>query len=92
MTLEELYRIIEDRKKNMPKYSYVASHIRSGNDRIIQKVGEEATEVVIAAKGKSKKRLISEVADLWFHTLILLSSKNILLEEILLELGTRNKS
>jgi len=92
MILEELYQIIEDRKKNMPKDSYVTSLFKSGRDRIIQKVGEEATEVIIAAKNKSKQRLISEVADLWFHTIILLSSSGISINEILEELGKRNEN
>lgn len=92
MTLEELYQIIEDRKKNMPKESYVASLFKRGRDRIIQKVGEEATEVVIAAKNESKQRLISEIADLWFHTIILLVSSGISIEDVLIELDNRNKS
>lgn len=91
MTLEELYKIIEDRKKNMPEGSYVASLFRDGNDRIVQKVGEEATEVVIAAKNEGKERIIAEVADLMFHTLILLANYDIKLEEVLEELGKRNK-
>jgi phosphoribosyl-ATP pyrophosphohydrolase len=89
MTLEELYKIIEDRKKNMPGNSYVASLFKEGNDRIIQKVGEEATEVVIAAKNKNKERIISEVADLLFHILVLLSANNIKPKEILEELKAR---
>lgn len=91
MTLEELYQIIEDRKKNMPKDSYVASLFREGNDRIIQKIGEEATEVVIAAKNESKERLISEIADLWFHSLVLLASSNITINEIMEEFKKRNE-
>lgn len=89
MTLEELYKIIEDRKKNMPKDSYVTSLFRDGSDRIIQKIGEEATEVVIAAKNESKKRIISEVADLWFHTLVLLAKLDIKPEDVLEELENR---
>jgi len=89
MTLEELYKIIEDRKKNMPKNSYVASLFRDGNDHIIQKVGEEATEVIIAAKNESKDRIISEVADLLFHLLVLLSDKEIKVEEVFDELDKR---
>lgn len=92
MTLEELYKIIEDRKKKMPADSYVASLFRDGEDRIIQKVGEEATEVVIAAKNESKERIISEIADLWFHTLVLLSSKGIDLLDVFTELKRRNKN
>ncbi len=91
MTLEELYKIIEDRKKNMPKESYVASLFRDGKDRIIQKVGEEATEVIIAAKNDSKERLIEEIADLWFHSLILLFASNITIDEISEEFKKRNE-
>ncbi len=91
MTLEELYKIIEDRKKNMPEDSYVASLFRDGNDRIVQKIGEEATEVVIAAKNEGKERIIAEVADLWFHTLVLLANYDINLSEIQKELSKRNK-
>lgn len=90
MTLEELYKIIEERKKKMPEGSYVASLFRDGNDRIVQKIGEEATEVVIAAKNEGKERIIAEVADLMFHTLILLANYNIKPEEVLEELDKRN--
>jgi len=75
----------------MPKDSYVATLFRLGEDRIIQKVGEEATEVVIAAKNKNKQRIISETADLLFHLLVLLSFKNITLTNIEKELERRNK-
>ncbi len=91
MTLEELYKIIEDRKKTMPKDSYVASLIASGNDRVIQKVGEEATEVVIAAKNNDKSQIVTEMADLWFHTLLLLANFDIKPDEIVEELERRNK-
>lgn len=91
MTLEELYEIIEDRKKNMPKDSYVASLFKDGLDRIIQKVGEETVEVVIAAKTENRKRVISEISDLLFHILVLLSSFNIDPKLILKELAKRNK-
>jgi len=89
MTLEELYNTILSRKKKMPEGSYVASLFRDGDDRIVQKVGEEAVEVVIAAKNTSKQRIISEVADLLFHLLILLASKGITLPDILNELEKR---
>ena len=64
-----IYKIIEDRKKKMPEDSYVASLFDKGKDKIIQKVGEESTEVIIAAKNEGKDRIISEVADLIFHLL-----------------------
>jgi len=89
MTLEELYNTILFRRKEMPEGSYVASLFRDGDDRIIQKVGEEAVEVVIAAKNESRERVISEVADLVFHTLVLLTSKGITLSDILDELERR---
>ena len=89
MTLEELYKIIENRKKKIPKDSYVASLFKKGKDKIIQKVGEEAIEVVIATKNETKKRIISEVADLLFHILIMLSAFNIKPKDILRELQKR---
>ncbi|MBI5614432.1 phosphoribosyl-ATP diphosphatase [Candidatus Gottesmanbacteria bacterium] len=91
MKLEQFYEIITERKKTMPDNSYVASLFREGCDRIIQKIGEEATEVVIAAKNSDKKRLIEEISDLWFHMLVLLASKNISLDEINEELEKRQK-
>lgn len=92
MTLKELYKIIEERKEKMPAGSYVASLFKEGQERIIQKVGEEAVEVIIAAKNESKARVISEVADLIFHLLVLLSSCNITLQDIEKELTKRRLS
>lgn len=89
MTLEELYEIIKSRKINKSADSYVSKLFKSGEDRIIQKVGEEATEVVIAAKNGKKKEIVSEVADLFFHTLILLSLYNIGIGDVLGELEKR---
>lgn len=91
MTLEELYRIIEDRKKTMPNGSYVASLFRDGKDRIIQKVGEEATEVIIAAKNEGRSRQIEELTDLFFHALVLMAKLNISPIDIFNELSRRNK-
>lgn len=89
MTLEELCQIIESRKKNKSEGSYIAKLLESGDDRVIQKVGEEATEVIIAAKNGKKKEIVSEVADLFFHTLVLLSLYNIGINDILSELEKR---
>ena len=91
MILEELYKIIEDRKQNLPANSYIASLFRDGEDCIIQKVGEEATEVVIAAKNKNRSRQIEELTDLFFHTLILMAQLNISPVDISNELSRRNK-
>ncbi|MEK7522539.1 MAG: phosphoribosyl-ATP diphosphatase [Patescibacteria group bacterium] len=90
MKINKLLEIIRDRKLKMPKDSYVASLFKLDEDRIIQKIGEEATEVIIAAKNKNKKRIISEVADLLFHLLILLVSSDITLSDIEKELENRN--
>lgn len=92
MTLEKLYSLIEKRKRDLPKNSYTTSLFAGGLDRIIQKVGEEAVEVVVAAKGKSRQRVIEEFADLLFHSLILLSYLGIKPKEILDELEKRNKT
>lgn len=90
--IEDLYQTIIDRKNSMPKGSYVASLFKEDNDRIIQKVGEEAVEVVIAAKNNDKSRFISEMADLWFHSIILLALRNMKPEDIMLELKSRDKT
>ncbi len=89
MILEELYEIIEDRKKRMQEKSYVVSLFKKGKDKIIQKVGEESTEVIIAAKNESKQRIISEIADLVFHLLVLMSLFKITILDILKELDKR---
>jgi len=91
MTLDELYNVIKDRQKNLPEKSYVASLFRGGKDRVIQKVGEEATEVVIAAKNEGKKRIVEESADLIFHLLVLLAAADITPDEIFEELEKRSR-
>ena len=83
--------MIETRKKELPEGSYTASLFKKGGDKIIQKVGEEAVEVVVAAKGNDKQRVIEEFADLLFHSLILLSYLDIKPEEILDELERRRQ-
>jgi phosphoribosyl-ATP pyrophosphohydrolase len=70
--------------------SYIASLFREGEDRIIQKIGEETTELVIAAKNNEKQRVVEEMADLWFHSLILLAQKNIPVADVWKELEKRN--
>jgi len=90
MTINKLYKIILKRKLKMPKDSYVASLLKAGQDKIIQKVGEETIEVIIAAKNKNKKKMVYEVADLLFHVLVLLANSDISPQEILDELEKRN--
>lgn len=91
MTLDKLYKIIQDRKKKMPANSYVAFLFRKDKDKIIQKVGEEATEVVIAAKNEGREKIIAEVSDLIFHLLILLANYDISPKEILKKLEKRGR-
>lgn len=90
MTFTQLYRIITLRKKSGDASSYVASLFREGKDRIIQKVGEESVEVVIAAKNSDRTRQIEEVCDLFFHILVLMVSLGITLPEVFQELSKRN--
>lgn len=90
MTLEELYTIIEKRKKELPEDSYAVSLFQQGADRIIQKVGEEAIEVVIAAKNKNREEIIYEVGDLFFHLFVMLIQQNISMDDVLKELGQRH--
>ncbi len=88
-TLEEVYGVIEDRKKNPREGSYVSGLFEKGLDKILKKVGEEAGETIIGAKNEDKKEIIYEVADLWFHSLIALSYFGITPEDIYEELGRR---
>ena len=91
MTIEELFKIIETRKKIKDKNSYISILFEKGRDRIVQKVGEEATEVIIAVKNRRKKEIIEETADLWFHSLIMLSSLDIKPDDIYDEFDRRKK-
>lgn len=77
------------RKRAEPGSSYVATLYAKGVDGIAKKVGEEATEVIIAAKNPSGEALVYEVADLWFHTLVLLAERGITHEAVLAELQRR---
>jgi phosphoribosyl-ATP pyrophosphohydrolase len=90
MTLDELFTIIEDRKANPQPGSYTAKLLESGEDAVLKKVGEEAMEVVLAAKGQGDQRLIEEVADLFYHTLVLLVSRELSLADVQEELARRH--
>lgn len=81
-SLKKLEKIIQKRKKEMPAGSYTTELFKKGLDRITQKVGEEATEVVIASKNRDKKKLKEEVSDLIYHLLVLLTEKKITIEDI----------
>jgi len=88
-TLNKLAQILNNRKNADPNESYVAGLYSGGIDKILRKIGEEVTETIIAAKNGSNEELIYEMADLWFHTLILLSNQNIEPQEILDEIERR---
>ncbi|MFQ5800985.1 MAG: phosphoribosyl-ATP diphosphatase [Candidatus Hydrothermarchaeales archaeon] len=87
--LEELYEIILERKNNPREGSYVSSLMHGGEEKILEKVEEEAGEVIEAAKTGSRDELVHEVADLLFHTLVLLGYKGIAPVEIQDELKRR---
>jgi phosphoribosyl-ATP pyrophosphohydrolase len=91
MSLQWLFDVIEDRKHNPSKKSYTASLFNEGLPRIAQKVGEEGTEVVVAALAQSDARLIEEVADLTYHTLVLLSARGLTPAQVLAELEKRHR-
>lgn len=88
-TLERLAEILEARKQAEPDSSYVAGLYAKGLDTILKKVGEEATETVIAAKGGSREQLVYETADLWFHTLVMLAHQGLQPADVLAELERR---
>lgn len=88
-TLQQLAKVLEQRKHQSPDSSYVASLYAKGLDTILKKIGEEATETVIAAKGGNKQQIIYETADLWFHTLVMLADQGLGPEQVLQELQRR---
>ncbi|MEY3792014.1 MAG: hypothetical protein RLZ31_295 [Pseudomonadota bacterium] len=87
--LKKLSETLEARKKDYPSKSYTASLYRDGLEAILKKVNEEAFETIIAARQGDNKELVHEVADLWFHTLVLMAHKNLSAEDILNELCRR---
>jgi phosphoribosyl-ATP pyrophosphohydrolase/phosphoribosyl-AMP cyclohydrolase len=89
--LQQLYSVIEDRKENRPDGSYTAYLFNSGLDKILKKVGEEATETIVAAKNEEASRLVSETGDLIYHLLVLLVERGVTLDEISRELKERRK-
>ena len=87
--LRQLVKVLEQRKRADPDSSYVAGLYHKGLDTILKKVGEEATETVIAAKGGDADELVYETADLWFHTLVLLVHQGVDPDRVLNELERR---
>ena len=89
--LNKLEEIIEDRVSNPQSNSYISNLFSNGIDKIAQKVGEEATELVIASKNSDKKEFIYESADLLFHFLLILQKRGIKFNDVINELKTRHK-
>ena len=88
-TLDKLAAVLESRKGADPASSYVAGLYAKGLDAILKKIGEEATETVIAAKDGVAEPLLHEIADLWFHTLVLLAHQGLKPDDVLAELDRR---
>jgi phosphoribosyl-ATP pyrophosphohydrolase len=90
-SLNELYQTLESRKSADPNTSYTARLMRSGEDEILKKIGEESVEIILAAKGQGNQRLVEEISDLTYHILVLLVQKEIPLSTISEELNKRKK-
>lgn len=88
-TLARLAAVIESRKGGDPDKSYVARLFHKGTDAILKKIGEEATEAVMAAKDGDRQKIVYEVADLWFHSMLALSAYGLTPADVLAELERR---
>lgn len=86
---EQLSATIESRKTASPDSSYVAKLFHKGTDSILKKIGEEATEVVIAAKGENREQIVYESADLLFHLMVMLARYDLTLDDVAAELARR---
>jgi len=89
--LHELYHVINDRKTSPKEGSYTNYLFDKGQDKILKKVGEESAETIIASKNNSKQEILYEMADLWYHCLVLLAYHDITPTELLGELAGRRK-
>ncbi|HEB56463.1 MAG TPA: phosphoribosyl-ATP diphosphatase [Gammaproteobacteria bacterium] len=87
--LQQLTDVLEERKQADPDSSYVAGLYAKGLDAILKKIGEEATETVMAAKDGDAQHLVYEIADLWFHCMLLLAQQGLEVDAVLDELARR---
>lgn len=87
--LEKLADVIESRKGGDPEASYVSRLLARGEDAVLKKIGEEATEIVMAAKDGGQLRIVEETADLWFHCLVMLAHYGLRPSDVLMELRRR---
>ena len=88
--LNQLYKIVEDRKANPKEGSYTNYLFDKGIDKILKKYGEEAVEVVIAAKNQDKEELVYEMADMLYHMIVLMVEKDVTWEDLATELESRH--
>jgi len=88
--LKELFNIIQDRRTRRPKDSYTVTLLDGGRDAILQKIGEEAVEVILAGKGQGNQRIVEETADLLYHSLVLLADAQLELGDVEAELRRRH--
>ena len=91
MSIQWLVEVIESRRQNPSDKSYTSSLFVEGLPKIAQKVGEEGTEVVVAALAQDDQRLIEEIADLTYHTLVLLAARKLTIQDVLAELQRRHQ-
>ncbi len=89
-SIDSLYTLLEGRKRDLPEGSYTTYLFQKGLDKILKKVGEECTEVIIAGKAEDKKETIYEISDLAYHVMVLMVEAGISLEDIRRELGSRH--
>ncbi len=89
--LPRIYQVIQQRKKERPKGSYVAGLFDKGEEAILKKIGEESVELVMACKNKNRGEIVYEAADLWFHSLVALAVHDVMPEEVFKELKKRFK-
>ena len=89
--LTQLYQIIQDRKARQPEGSYTARLISSGQDRVLKKIAEEAGEVMLASRNNDRNEIISEMADLWFHSILVLAYHDSPPQAVLGELDRRRR-
>src|SRR4030065_118154 len=87
--LQRVTKTLEARKQASPESSYVARLLSKGEDAILKKIGEEATEMMLASKGGDKTHLVYETADLWFHCMVLLAKHDLSAGDVLNELARR---
>ena len=92
MILDDLESVILSRKANPSEGSYVSSLFSKGKDEILKKIGEEAIEVIIASKAADRQQIVHELADLWFHCMVLMSEEGLSHSDIFKELEKRSGS